>query len=183
MSLVPPLCLLLSFYFFSPSSTSSLPHEKYYEADVIKCKDGSKDFSKERLNDDFCDCPDGTDEPGTSACPTSKFYCRNFGSTPKFLFSSRVNDHICDCCDGSDEYDGLFHCPNNCVMGGNVVYQRINYVSNSNKQKIEQHQDPLQKLNGLKIATIIQACFVVVVLVIFLFRRRGKARRRHPRQT
>ncbi|GAA0172751.1 hypothetical protein LIER_41393 [Lithospermum erythrorhizon] len=71
MSLVPPLCLLLSFYFFSPSSTSSLPRgihpldEKYYEADVIKCKDGSKDFSKERLNDDFCDCPDGTDEPGT----------------------------------------------------------------------------------------------------------------------
>ena len=27
------------------------------------------------LNDDFCDCVDGTDEPGTSACQFSKFYC------------------------------------------------------------------------------------------------------------
>lgn len=32
---------------------------------------------------------------GTSACPAGKFYCRNVGSTPRFLFSSRVNDHIC----------------------------------------------------------------------------------------
>lgn len=32
---------------------------------------------------------------GTSACPEGKFYCRNFGSQPSFLFSSRVNDHIC----------------------------------------------------------------------------------------
>lgn len=32
---------------------------------------------------------------GTSACPAGKFYCRNIGSTPQFLFSSRVNDHFC----------------------------------------------------------------------------------------
>jgi protein kinase C substrate 80K-H len=31
---------------------------------VIKCKDGSKSFSRDRLNDNFCDCLDGTDEPG-----------------------------------------------------------------------------------------------------------------------
>jgi hypothetical protein len=42
--------------------------EKYYKtsSDFIKCKDGSKKFSKAQLNDDFCDCPDGTDEPGSS---------------------------------------------------------------------------------------------------------------------
>ena len=42
--------------------------EKYYKtsSDLIKCKDGSKKFSKAQLNDDFCDCPDGTDEPGSS---------------------------------------------------------------------------------------------------------------------
>lgn len=32
---------------------------------------------------------------GTSACPAGKFYCRNIGSTPRFLFSSHVNDKIC----------------------------------------------------------------------------------------
>ncbi|KAK3002274.1 hypothetical protein RJ639_022186 [Escallonia herrerae] len=37
--------------------------ERYYKADSIKCRDGSKKFTKAQLNDDFCDCPDGTDEP------------------------------------------------------------------------------------------------------------------------
>jgi hypothetical protein len=32
---------------------------------------------------------------GTSACPGGKFYCRNAGHAPLFLFSSRVNDGIC----------------------------------------------------------------------------------------
>ncbi|KAJ6859225.1 hypothetical protein NC652_041495 [Populus alba x Populus x berolinensis] len=37
--------------------------EKYFGSQVIKCKDGSKSFSRDRLNDNFCDCLDGTDEP------------------------------------------------------------------------------------------------------------------------
>lgn len=28
----------------------------------------------ERVNDDFCDCPDGSDEPGTSACIQGKYH-------------------------------------------------------------------------------------------------------------
>lgn len=32
---------------------------------------------------------------GTSACPNGKFYCRNAGHAPLFMFSSRVNDGIC----------------------------------------------------------------------------------------
>lgn len=32
---------------------------------------------------------------GTSACPGGKFYCRNAGHSPVYLFSSRVNDGIC----------------------------------------------------------------------------------------
>ncbi|XP_041995969.1 glucosidase 2 subunit beta-like [Salvia splendens] len=111
-----------------------ITYVKYYDAELIKCKDGSKSFTRDRLNDDFCDCADGTDEPGTSACPASKFYCKNTGSTPRFLFSSRVNDQICDCCDGSDEYDGTVICPNNCVMGGNIAYQKINYDLESNQE-------------------------------------------------
>lgn len=109
--------------------------EKYYKSsEVIRCKDGSKKFGRAQLNDDFCDCPDGTDEPGTSACPGGKFYCRNVGHTPLQLFSSRVNDGICDCCDGSDEYDGKVNCPNTCWEAGKVARDKL-------KKKIATYQE------------------------------------------
>ncbi|GJX05967.1 glucosidase 2 subunit beta-like protein isoform X1 [Tanacetum coccineum] len=131
--------------------------EKYFDKEVIECKDGLNSFSRDRVNDDFCDCVDGTDEPGTSACPTGKFYCRNAGSSPRFLFSSRVNDQICDCCDGSDEYDGSIICPNTCVMGGHTEYRRVNYGSKVNKfgsvgtkqKKVPLNgEDTVQKIQG-----------------------------------
>ena len=77
------------------------------------CLDGSATIPSDQVNDDFCDCDDGSDEPGTSACSNATFYCANVGHAARAVVSSRVNDGICDCCDGSDEWDsGL--CDDNC---------------------------------------------------------------------
>ncbi|KAH6788889.1 kinase C substrate [Perilla frutescens var. frutescens] len=156
-------CLYISLHFHYAYPSSPRPpigvhplDVTYYDSELIKCKDGSKSFTRDRVNDDFCDCVDGTDEPGTSACPASKFYCKNTGSTPRFLFSSRVNDQICDCCDGSDEYDGAVLCPNTCIMGGNIVYTKLKYDSASNLDFVHSRkskpgnkmEDSAQKLKG-----------------------------------
>jgi protein kinase C substrate 80K-H len=97
------------------------------------CKDDDDDassqhhrrFAIERFNDNFCDCLDGTDEPGTSACPDGKFYCNNVGYVPQYVFSSRINDGICDCCDGSDEYDGRIKCANTCWQVGREAREKL----------------------------------------------------------
>lgn len=90
----------------------------------FQCFDKSKTYSFEHVNDDYCDCPDGSDEPGTSACPNGRFYCPNVGHRPKYISSMFVDDGVCDCCDGSDEQrtpGGESPCQNSCESLGRIA--------------------------------------------------------------
>lgn len=100
-----------------------------------------------QINDDSCDCPDGSDEPGTAACTylstispeqpvpgsatgTSNvtvvlpgYYCKNKGHQPTYIPFTFVNDGVCDyelCCDGSDEWQGVggVKCEDRCAAMG-----------------------------------------------------------------
>ena len=106
-------------------NSSSLLHHKLYHdtlelerlapvpVQYFKCADDSN--SRAVLNDNYCDCADGSDENITSACSNVRavvqsrvFRCLSqqpYKHFPSQIYLSRVNDGVCDCADGSDEYD------------------------------------------------------------------------------
>lgn len=73
---------------------------------VFRCFDGSRQIPLNYINDDYCDCSDGSDEPGTSACVSrrsdakeyqtaSQFYCENLHHKPQYIPKWKVDDGIC----------------------------------------------------------------------------------------
>ncbi|EMP37256.1 Glucosidase 2 subunit beta [Chelonia mydas] len=101
-----------------PRGVSLTNHHFYEESKPFTCLDGSSTIAFDWVNDDYCDCQDGSDEPGTSACPNGRFHCTNAGYRPQYIPSSRVNDGVCDCCDATDEYNSGFVCENTCKEMG-----------------------------------------------------------------
>ncbi|KAI1840446.1 hypothetical protein JX266_013330 [Neoarthrinium moseri] len=126
-----------------------------------------------RVNDNTCDCPDGSDEPGTAACanldhlspaqplPSSLsgstnttnalpgFWCANDGHIGAYVPFLYVNDGVCDydlCCDGSEEYKGVggVKCPNRCAEIGKE-WRRVDKERRENLERANKKRRTMAK--------------------------------------
>ncbi|EJT78050.1 hypothetical protein GGTG_03153 [Gaeumannomyces tritici R3-111a-1] len=126
-----------------------------------------------QVNDNSCDCPDGSDEPGTAACAyldslsppqplegslsgttntanaLPGFWCENKGHEGTYVPFSFVNDGVCDyelCCDGSEEYGGVggIKCANKCDAIGKE-HRRIQEERRLSQEKAMKRRRTLVK--------------------------------------
>ncbi|KAI8961308.1 glucosidase II beta subunit-like protein-domain-containing protein [Daldinia sp. FL1419] len=148
---------------------------KFYESkDTFTCiGHPSITIPASRVNDNSCDCPDGTDEPGTAACalldrlspaqplPASLsgttnttnalpgFWCANKGHIGSYIPFMYVNDGVCDydlCCDGSEEYGnvGGVKCENKCAEIGKE-WRRIEQERKENLERANKRRRTMVK--------------------------------------
>ncbi|KIV90124.1 hypothetical protein PV10_07465 [Exophiala mesophila] len=169
------------------ASTSARPRgvspefAKFYKgasSDVFTCiSNPSVTIPFSRVNDDFCDCPDGSDEPGTAACsylshlsppqyhpgPDTAaaslnttlalpgFYCKNKGHQPAYIRFESVNDGKCDydvCCDGSDEW---------AQVGGTHCADKCKEIGNEFRKQEEGKQKALRAALKRKATLVAEA--------------------------
>ncbi|KAK3942597.1 glucosidase II beta subunit-like protein [Diplogelasinospora grovesii] len=126
-----------------------------------------------QINDNSCDCPDGSDEPGTAACsyldPLSPeqplpgsltgttnttnalpgFWCANEGHIGTYVPFMYVNDGVCDyelCCDGSEEFAhvGGVKCENRCAAVGKE-WRRLEEERKQSKERSAKRRRTLVK--------------------------------------
>ena len=147
----------------------------YYEAkNEFTCiTDASIRLSLSRINDNTCDCPDGSDEPGTAACahidPLSPsqplpgspsgstnatnalpgFWCANKGHIGAYVPFAYVNDGVCDydlCCDGTEEFAGVggVKCANRCAEIGKE-YRQLEDEKRKNMEKASKKRRTMAK--------------------------------------
>ncbi|KAI1440598.1 glucosidase 2 subunit beta [Annulohypoxylon stygium] len=163
------------------SAAGSLPRGvgpefvKFYEIkDTFTCiGHPSITIPASRVNDNSCDCPDGTDEPGTAACalldrlspeqplPGSLsgttnttnalpgFWCANKGHVGSYVPFMYVNDGVCDydlCCDGSEEYGnvGGVKCENRCAEIGKE-WRRVEQERKDNLERANKRRRTMVK--------------------------------------
>lgn len=148
---------------------------KFYELkDSFTCiGNPSVTIPASRVNDNSCDCPDGSDEPGTSACayldplsppqpmPASLhgstnasnalpgFWCANEGHIGAYVPFMYVNDGVCDydlCCDGTEEYRGVggVKCENRCSQIGKE-WRRVEKERKDNLEKANKRRRTMAK--------------------------------------
>ncbi|KAJ4862088.1 glucosidase II beta subunit-like domain-containing protein [Trichoderma breve] len=136
-------------------------------------------ISIDRVNDNTCDCPDGSDEPGTAACafidPLSPeqplygspsgttnatrtlpgFWCNNKGHIGAYIPFTFVNDGICDydvCCDGSDENGSAngVKCENRCAAIGKEYRRLAEERKKAHAKAIVKKQEMIKQASELR---------------------------------
>lgn len=132
--LLLPLCWAVEVK--RPRGVSLTNHHFYDESKPFTCLDGSATVPFDQVNDDYCDCRDGSDEPGTAACPNGSFHCSNTGYKPLYISSTWVNDGVCDCCDGTDEYNSGIICENTCKEKGRKERETLQQLAEVTREGV-----------------------------------------------
>lgn len=149
-------CTILTVYVSSsevprPRGVSVSRAPLYHPEKDFTCFDGTLTIPFSQVNDDYCDCSDASDEPGTAACPNGIFHCTNAGHKPLNIPSYRVNDGVCDCCDASDEYgNSNANCVNNCNELGRSAREEAQKHAELVKAGKQIRADLIQRASQIK---------------------------------